>query len=56
MTTVVVAGSTFTWGIGLFSQADVRLLQANPTMAAGGGGFGLVVAAIIAILKATGVM
>jgi len=35
MTTVVVAGSTFTWGIGLFSQADVRLLQANPTIAAG---------------------
>jgi len=47
MSTVPVAGSTFTFGVGLVSQADTRLLQANPTIAAGdfqrsvnGGAFG----------------
>jgi hypothetical protein len=30
-----VVGETFTFGVGLFQQADVKLLQANPTIAAG---------------------
>lgn len=33
--TVPVVGSTFTFGVGLWSQADANLLQVNPTIAAG---------------------
>jgi len=47
MTTVAVAGQTFTFGVGLWQQADTKLLQAAPTIAAGdfqrsinGAGFG----------------
>lgn len=35
MSTVAIAGQTFTFGVGLWQQADVRLLQAAPTIAAG---------------------
>ncbi len=35
MTTVAVAGSTFTFGICLYQRADTRLVQVPPTIAAG---------------------
>ncbi len=35
MTTVAVAGSTFTFGICLYQRADTRLIQVPPTIAAG---------------------
>jgi hypothetical protein len=35
MSQTPVVGETFTFGVGLFQQADTKLLQANPTIAAG---------------------